>query len=150
MSGNSKNRRILDRSDQFKTLFGHKTRFVGTIHSSDNCVVYGQVEGDCHCDGVLILGEQGRWKGHIAAQKVIVTGSVVGDLDVVEQLELGPSARINGNISSPVLAMADGAVHIGGIQMGPSTDVHHFREQRTPGLLGNEETSGEISDLEPR
>jgi cytoskeletal protein CcmA (bactofilin family) len=126
-----KNRRIIDKADQFTTLFGPKTRFVGTIHSGDNCVVYGQVEGDCHCDGVVMLGERGRWHGNIHAARVVVAGSVTGDLNVGEQLELGAAARITGNITSPVLAMAEGAVHVGGIQMQQQTDVIHFRERRS-------------------
>jgi cytoskeletal protein CcmA (bactofilin family) len=126
-----KNRRIIDRADQFTTLLGPKTRFVGTIRSADNCVVYGQVEGDGHCDGVLMLGEHGRWRGNINAARAVVAGSVSGDIVAAEQLELGVSARITGNIASPVLAMAEGAVHIGGIQMGQQSDVIHFRERRT-------------------
>lgn len=132
MLGSNKKRRIMDQANQFSTLLGPKTRFIGTIHSSDNCIVYGQIEGDCHSDGVLILGEEGRWRGDISATKVIVSGSVKGNLEAVEQLELSASAHVAGDISTPVLAMAEGAVHIGGVQMGRPTDVVHFRERRAP------------------
>jgi len=126
----NKKRRIMDQASQFSTLLGPRTRVIGTIHSRDNCVVYGQFEGDCHCDGVLIVGEQARWRGDISATKVIVSGSVAGNLEAAEQLELSASAHITGDISTPVLAMADGAVHIGGVQMERSTDVVQFRERR--------------------
>jgi cytoskeletal protein CcmA (bactofilin family) len=130
MSAANKKRRILDQARQFTTLFSDKTHFVGTIHSRDNCIVYGQVDGDCHCDGVLVLGEQGRWQGNIVAPKVIIHGAVKGDITVTEQLELGASARVNGNISSSLLSMAVGAVHIGGIQLGSTNEITRFREQR--------------------
>lgn len=132
MRGSDKKRRIMDQASQFSTLLGPKTRFIGTIHSSDNCIVYGQVEGDCHSDGVLILGEQGHWRGDISATKVIVSGVVDGNLEATEQLELSATAHITGHISTPALAMADGAVHMGGVQMGRPADVVHFRERRTP------------------
>jgi len=131
MRGSGKKRRIMDQANQFSTLLGPKTRVIGTLHSRDNCIVYGQFEGNCHCDGVLILGEQGRWHGDVSATKVIISGSVEGNLAASEQLELSASAHITGDISTPVLAMADGAVHIGGVQMERTTDVVHFHERRT-------------------
>lgn len=131
MSESDKKRRIIDRANQFSTLLGPRTRVVGTLSSRDNCIVYGQFEGDCHCDGVLILGEQGRWHGDVKAGKVIVSGTVSGNVQATEQLELSPTAQITGDIATPMLAIADGAVHIGGVQMERPADVVHFRERRS-------------------
>jgi cytoskeletal protein CcmA (bactofilin family) len=146
MRGANKKRRIMDQASQFSTLLGPRTRVVGTIHSRDNCIVYGQFEGDCHCDGVVILGEQGRWHGNISATKVIVSGTVTGNLEAAEQLELSASAHITGDISTPVLAMADGAVHIGGVHMERPSDVVHFHEQRSSVTTDNGATAGEKYD----
>lgn len=131
MSDRKKKQRIIDEVNQFSTLFGEKTRFTGKIMGRDNCIVYGQVEGDCRCEGVLVLGEQGQWCGDIVAPKAIISGTVTGNIDASEKLELSATARIQGNITSPAMGMAEGAIHVGELHMGQSVDVLHFNERRT-------------------
>ena len=50
-------RRTLDDIKQFTTLIGTGTRLTGTLRSNENCIVNGDVEGDCDIEGVLVLGE---------------------------------------------------------------------------------------------
>lgn len=125
-----KDRRIMDDVDQFTTLLGPNSKFVGTISGSDNCIVNGFVEGDCDLEGVMVLGEDGRWEGDIRAPKVIISGQVEGSIVVTEKLELTHTARVKGSISCPVIAIADGAVHIGAISMQGREDVVRFKDQR--------------------
>ena len=101
MRGSSKNRRIMDEVSHFTTLLGPKTRFVGTMTGGDNCIVYGQVKGDCQCDGVLVLGEHGQWQGNIQAPSVIISGHVDGDIDVSSKLELTASYCKNHQVPFP-------------------------------------------------
>jgi len=130
MRAGKKKRRIMDEVSHFTTLLGQKTRFVGTVRGSDNCIVYGQVEGDCKCEGVLVLGEQGQWQGNIKAPNVIISGRVEGNIDASMKLELTSAAHVNGGISSPVVAMEEGAIHAGEMRMEKPMDVIHFREKR--------------------
>jgi len=130
MRGSKKKRRIMDEVSHFTTLLGQKTRFVGTISGSDNCIVYGQVEGDCECEGVLVLGEQGQWQGNIQAPNVIISGHVEGNIDARVKLELTNTAHVDGGVSSPIVAMEEGAVHAGEMRMEKPMDVIHFKEKR--------------------
>ncbi|MCC6302472.1 MAG: polymer-forming cytoskeletal protein [Gammaproteobacteria bacterium] len=126
-----KGRRALDNVKQFTTLIGGGTRVTGTLRGSENCIVNGTVEGDCEIDGMLVLGEPGRWHGNITASMAIISGEVVGDIMASEKLELSASARITGNIISPVVAMAEGAIHQGGIRMTrEGSGVSSFQEKR--------------------
>jgi len=146
MRGSKKKRRVMDEVSHFTTLLGQKTRFVGTISGSDNCIVYGQVEGDCRCDSVLVLGEHGRWQGNILAPNVIISGDVEGNIDVTEKLELTGTARVNGGISSPVVAIEEGAVHVGAIRMEKQTDVIRFKEKREPGSVADQGSKDNEAD----
>ena len=141
MRGSNKNRRIMDEVSQFTTLLGPKTRFVGSMTGADNCIVYGQVKGDCQCEGVLVLGEHGQWQGNIKAPSVIISGHVDGDIEVSSKLELTGSARVNGSISSPIVAMEKGAVHAGEMRMGKQTDIIHFSEKRGAGRNDDNESN---------
>lgn len=126
-----KGRRALDGVKQFTTLIGNGTRLTGVLRGSEHCIINGTVEGNCEIDGTLVLGETGRWHGDITAVMAIISGEVVGDIVTGEKLELSASARITGNITSPVVAMAEGAIHQGGIKMsrGEGT-VSSFQEKR--------------------
>ncbi|MCC6209246.1 MAG: polymer-forming cytoskeletal protein [Gammaproteobacteria bacterium] len=126
-----KGRRALDGAKQFTTLIGSATRLTGTLRGSENCIVNGTVEGHCEIDGTLVVGETGRWHGNIAATLAIISGEVVGDIVAGEKLELSSSARVTGNITSPVVAMAEGAIHQGGIKMTrEGGGVSSFQEKR--------------------
>jgi cytoskeletal protein CcmA (bactofilin family) len=112
-------------------LIGSGTRLTGTLRSNENCIVNGAVEGDCDIEGVLVLGEQGRWHGNISAGTAIVSGEVIGDITVRDKLELTAVARVTGNIVSPVVAMAEGSIHQGGIKMTrEGGSVSSFQERR--------------------
>jgi cytoskeletal protein CcmA (bactofilin family) len=101
------------------------------LRSNENCIVNGTVEGDCDIEGVLVLGEQGRWHGNISAVTAIVSGEVIGDITARDKLELTAVARVTGNIVSPVVAMAEGAIHQGGIKMTrEGGSVSSFQEKR--------------------
>ncbi|MGE0371580.1 MAG: polymer-forming cytoskeletal protein [Gammaproteobacteria bacterium] len=126
-----KGRRALDSVKQFTTLIGAGTSVAGTLRGSENCIVNGTVQGDCEIDGLLVLGEQGRWRGNIAAATVIISGEVNGDILARDKLELSATARVAGNITSPVVAMAEGAIHQGGIKMArDGAAVSSFQEKR--------------------
>lgn len=132
--GRGKSRRTLDSVKQFTTLVGAGTRLTGALRGSENCIVNGAVEGDCEIDGMLVLGEQGRWHGNIRATTAIISGEVTGDITVTDKLELSATARITGNIASPVVAMAEGAIHQGGIRMTrEGSSVSSFQEKRKGG-----------------
>jgi cytoskeletal protein CcmA (bactofilin family) len=132
--GRGKNRRTLDSVKQFTTLVGAGTRVTGVLRGSENCIVNGTVEGDCEIDGMLVLGEQGRWHGNISATTAIISGEVTGDITASDKLELSATARVTGNIASPVVAMAEGAIHQGGIKMTrEGGNVSSFQEKRKGG-----------------
>lgn len=123
-------RRALDRAGNFTTLIGHGTRFTGRIEGGDNYLINGTVEGDCDIGGAIVLSEQGHWIGNIQAANVVISGEVKGDITVREKLELTASARVSGCITSPVIAIAEGAIHQGEIRMTREGEVTRFREQR--------------------
>lgn len=123
-------RRTLDRAGSFSTLIGAETRFTGRIEGKDNYIVNGTVEGDCDIDGVILLSEQGRWIGNIQAVNIVIAGEVQGDITAGEKLELTPTARVSGRISSPVIAIAEGAIHQGEIRMAREGAVQRFSGQR--------------------
>jgi len=125
----NKGRRSLDGVDGFTTSIGPGSIFTGTIGGSGHTIVLGTVEGSSELDGTLVVGEGGRWIGDITAKHIVIAGQVAGALVAREKMEIVCTAKIRGSLSSPVIAIAEGAVHEGEIHMG---EVKHFTDQRDP------------------
>ncbi len=125
-----KNRRTLDHVGQFTSMLGPQSVYKGAFQGKDNYIVYGEVQGECHIEGTLVLGEGGRWRGNIRAQNVVIAGQVEGDIQADSKLELARTAVVRGKISSPVVAIARGAVHDGSMSMTGQTQVTRFEDRR--------------------
>jgi len=122
-------RRSLDDLQNSPTILGREVVHVGVIEGHDNYVVHGRVEGDCDLDGVLLIGPDCLWIGHIRADTVIVKGRVEGGIRAHFKIEVRPSARIKGDLSSPLIAVAEGAVVQG--RASPDSIITRFTERRT-------------------
>lgn len=122
-------RRSLDHLQEVPTILGRDVVHVGMLQGQNNYVVHGRVEGDCDIDGVMLIGPDCLWVGNIQADTVIVKGRVEGRIHAHFKLEVRPSARIKGDLSSPLIAVAEGAVVQG--QVSPDSIVSRFTERRT-------------------
>lgn len=123
----SKGRRTLDRVQGFATCIGAESQFQGTLSGAGDCIVYGRVEGDCDIGGTLVIADGGVWGGDITASNILIAGQVDGALLAREKMEILSTARIRGKLSSPIIAIAEGAVHDGEMQMG---DIKRFADRR--------------------
>jgi cytoskeletal protein CcmA (bactofilin family) len=128
--GGAKGRRFLDRVTDFATSIGPDTRLQGSIGGDGHCIVHGTVEGEGDFAGTLVIAATGRWLGDIRAANIIIAGQVEGVVTAQEKLEIVSTARIKGKLFSPVIAIAEGAVHDGEMRMSGDAAPTRFQEQR--------------------
>ena len=119
MFGRKKNE---DFSEQVETLIGHTTSLKGSLTSSGALRIDGQFEGDLATTADLIVGEAGKVKATISAKNAMVAGSVTGNMDVSEKLELMASARVAGDLKVGTLIIGEGAVFKGNCEMRQSPE----------------------------
>lgn len=100
--------------NSIETLIGADTRVEGNIHFSGGLRIDGVVLGDVtepnDNASTLILSEHGRIEGSITASKVIINGSVTGQVNSRQFIELQTKARIKGDVYYSSLEMHTGAV----------------------------------------
>ncbi|MGH8497142.1 MAG: bactofilin family protein [Gammaproteobacteria bacterium] len=130
MAGKNPLRRILDKSSGPVTFIGEDASFTGDFEGEGHFVVCGAVAGDCKLDGPLTLAVTGRWKGRIEATDIVIAGQVEGDVTGSGKVELAASARIDGNLTGRSVAVAEGAVIDGGINVRGETPLITFTEKR--------------------
>jgi cytoskeletal protein CcmA (bactofilin family) len=93
---------------------GKALRIEGRIVSQENLTIDGSVEGTIEVgDHNLVIGAGAAVKADLRAKTITVSGSVTGNVAATERIVLQPSASVDGDIQTPRLSMADGAVVMG-------------------------------------
>jgi cytoskeletal protein CcmA (bactofilin family) len=123
-------RRSTDRNETPTTCIASGLRFEGTIEGEGNYLVQGEIVGNGDISGVVTLAAGATWRGELAADLVRIAGTVEGNVTAATKIELAPTAVVTGDLSSPVIAIAEGAVYEGAISRPRRTQVTRFTERR--------------------
>jgi cytoskeletal protein CcmA (bactofilin family) len=90
---------------------GKSLRIEGRIVSQENLTIDGQVDGTIEVgDHNLMIGVGAEVKADLEAKTITVSGAVKGNVTAADRVVLQSSASVDGDISTPRLMMADGAV----------------------------------------
>ena len=103
-------------SRKLETIIGDGTRVAGQVSVKGTIRVDGVVEGDVHADWIVV-GETGKILGNTRSRGVVVGGSVEGNIEATETVELMGKASMTGEIRSPKLSVSEGAVFDGRSRM---------------------------------
>jgi len=119
------------RGGVIQTLIGDNTRIKGDLRFEGGCHIDGVVDGSVIADkdpeAFLSISSEGFVDGSVRVPRVQLDGKVQGDVYASERVELGPTAKVNGNVHYELLEMAAGAeingklIHESG--QGPSVNA---------------------------
>jgi cytoskeletal protein CcmA (bactofilin family) len=124
-----KQRRTLD-DVTFVTVLGEELSYRGNVTGDGSYWVKGRVHGNCDVGGDLLLASTAHCVGDVAAARIVIAGEVEGDVYASVKLELKPTARVRGDLTSPLIAMAEGARHDGSIRARLQSELVRFSEKR--------------------
>ena len=84
------------------TLLGPGTKVYGDIEFTGGFHLDGYVKGNVEAVGdarsTLSISERGCVEGTVRVPHVLLNGTVNGDVQATERVELGPRARVIGNV----------------------------------------------------
>lgn len=96
--------------DQGCELEGRLT-FAGTL------VLNGKFRGELFSSDTLLVGETGQAEAEVQVGVAIVSGQITGNIIARERVELRRTARVYGDIVTPVLVLEEGVVFDGRCKM---------------------------------
>jgi len=91
----------------------------GTLIFKDsvNLRINGTFEGVLNTKGSLMIGEHAVVNADITGESIVIAGKVSGNITALKDLKLISPARVIGDIKSPLLSIAEGAVFDGTSRM---------------------------------
>ena len=91
----------------------------GTLKFRDpvNLRINGEFEGSLDTKGNLTIGEGAVISANIVGENIVIAGKVTGNITAHDRLSLTSSALVTGDISTPILSVAEGAKFRGRCQM---------------------------------
>jgi len=100
-----------------ETLVGARVVIRGDVQFSGGLYVEGRIHGAVLAEeggeALLTLAEKGCIHGEVRAPHIVINGLLEGDVYAAERIELGPTARVQGNVYYKVIEMAAGAMITG-------------------------------------
>jgi cytoskeletal protein CcmA (bactofilin family) len=105
-------------SQEMSMNMGQSIAIKGELSGAEDLTLEGQLEGKVSFpQNVLTIGTSARVNAEVVAKAVIVLGQLTGNVTASERFELRTGGTMQGNLKAPRIAMADGAVFEGKVEM---------------------------------
>ena len=90
----------------------------GELSGSEDLTIEGNVEGRIELkENILTIGPNGKIRAEVFAKAVIVLGEVTGNVTASEKVDIRDNGSVDGDITSPRVAIAEGAHFRGSVDM---------------------------------
>jgi cytoskeletal protein CcmA (bactofilin family) len=99
------------------TYFGKDLTIKGRVSGNGNIIILGRLNGEFNLKGQVKIAQPANITGEVKADVISVNGSVQGKLAAQQRVHLDQTARVEGQIVTPRLSIAEGAFFDGEIKM---------------------------------
>jgi cytoskeletal protein CcmA (bactofilin family) len=101
----------------------------GELISDEDLTIDGRIEGTITLgDNCLTVGVGAAIQANLTAHTLIISGAVTGNVTATDRIEIRDTGSVDGDITTPRLAVKDGAVLRGRIDVAAQTE----KSQRFP------------------
>jgi cytoskeletal protein CcmA (bactofilin family) len=104
-------------NDRITTTLGRETEFNGVMRFRDSLKIDGNFTGEIVSAGFLYIEQGATITANIRVGSVVVGGTVKGNIEATEKLEMLSTGKVYGNIRTGKLKIADGVVFEGKCEM---------------------------------
>ncbi|MGA2598155.1 MAG: polymer-forming cytoskeletal protein [Bryobacteraceae bacterium] len=99
-------------------IIGKSVSIKGNIFSQEDLTIEGEVEGSVELkENRLTVGPNGRVQAGVKAREIVVLGSINGNVEATEKIDIRKEARLVGDIKTSRIVIEDGAYFKGSIDI---------------------------------
>ena len=114
---------IVTTVDHLAFPLGASIKIKGHLSAFEDTTIHGQFEGDIVVPAHAVTVAAGAHiEGPIAAKAVVIEGSVRGDVEATERVEIRAAGQLEGGVVTPRIVIADGAWILGLLKTARVTD----------------------------
>ena len=114
------------------TQLGRSLVVKGELTGGEDLTISGQFEGTINVhDHCVTVGPEGKVKAGIQAARVIIYGSVQGNISVRDRVEIHKTGHVVGDLVAPGISIEDGAYFKGKIEILRES-AHELEDPSTP------------------
>ena len=99
--------------EDFDTILSEDIDFSGTLNFDKPFLIRGKLSGEIIANGLLMVDEGAIVEANINAPRVIIKGSVKGDVTASEKVEVTITGKLVGNVMAPEIFMETGCTFNG-------------------------------------
>lgn len=108
----------LDSSSRATAAIGKSVVVKGNIFSREDLIVDGEVDGSIEMlEHRLTVGPNGSLKAIVKAREIIVVGTIHGNVEATDKIEIRKEAKLVGDIKTQRIVIEDGAYFKGSIDI---------------------------------
>jgi cytoskeletal protein CcmA (bactofilin family) len=101
---------------------GKNVTVKGQIFAREDLTIDGEVEGTVEChDHRLTIGPNARVQAGLKAREIIIQGSIQGNVDAVDKIDIKKEAKLVGDIKTSRIVIEDGAYFKGSIDISKAS-----------------------------
>ncbi len=117
------------------TIVGTNAFLTGTLKDSGDITIHGTIEGETISERSIVIGETAQIKGPVTGQIITLAGTVRGSIDAGQKLEILPTGKVFGSISTRELVIRAGAIFIGKSTMPVEEEIaqNNFQDEGEEG-----------------
>ena len=105
-------------NDEFSTTIGPDAVFKGELSFEKGLRLLGKLEGQIVSEGNLLIGQGAKLTGDAKVGTIRLDGEVKGNLNANSKVHLSSTARLEGDLQTAKLEVAEGAVLVGRCVIG--------------------------------
>ena len=95
-----------------RTYLHEGSKVMGKLFFEEPVRIDGQVDGEI-CANEVVIGESAVVTTQLRAASVVIAGKVSGDISAAKRVEILATAKVLGNLTTPLLVVEDGALFEG-------------------------------------
>ena len=97
-------------TDSAECLIGEGSVFEGKFFVDGSISIEGKFQGEIKTEDQLVIAPTGKVKTDIFAKRVVVGGTLIGNITATEEVNLLATGKVLGNITTPRLIVEPGVV----------------------------------------
>ena len=92
-------------NNSMSSIIGSDLEVKGDINIKGDLLIYGTVDGNINCEGMVTTTKDSRVNGSINTIHADISGAVSGDLEAKQKVSLSSTARLKGNLLATILVI---------------------------------------------